>query len=930
MNVIVASTAGFCFGVQRAVSICEKTAEEFDDCVTLGPIIHNDHVIKYLENLNIKAVSGVSEVSPGSTVIIRSHGAGKKEYEELEAIGANIVDATCPDVKRIHDIVREEGQLGRLSVIIGNRDHPEVVAISDWCDECEVFDTAEELSEWLKSGENAQKPLSFVFQTTNSENIYFSSVEIIKKECTNYKVFDTICNATRKRQQEADEISKIADVMVVIGGKNSANSLRLADICKGNCQRVLFIDSAKELNCTDIRISDTVGVTAGASAPAWIIKEVTQKMSEDVKQDDTFEEPETISDDLLAVKDEEPDVVMESDAVAEPEASNDEKSTINDEKPDVAAEPDIIIEEPEAINDEETDVVAEPEPIDDGKPGVVVETDVVIEEAEAIIDERLTGEDETPVATEELVVTEEPVVTNVEQARSDDMMTDANDDNEYAESSSMGESFEEMLERSIKTLHTGQKVTGVVTSITATEVSVDLGAKQSGYIPVSEFTDDSNADIGDVVKIGDTIESFVMRVNDVEGMVMLSKKRLDAIKNWDEIEASRDSKATVSGVVTEENKGGIVVSVKGVRVFVPASQTGLPKSAPMSELVKKTVKLRITEVNQSRRRVVGSIRAVQAEERREKSDRLWDDIENGKEYNGVVKSMTSYGVFVDIGGVDGMIHISELSWTRIKQPSEVMSVGDEVSVYVLSFDKDNRKISLGYKKSEDNPWTKFTVQYAVGDVINVKIVKMMPFGAFAEICPGVDGLIHISQISDHRIGLPSEVLSNGQLVDVMITAIDYERKKVSLSIRALLDPASKPISDNDAEEAADSDKTPVIVYDTDAPPAIIEEQTTLDDEIEDAAAQEPEEPEVVEVPEVSVEDTDITEAPEDAADTAEKSVEPEAEAEIAEVPDKIVQEAVGPADAEELEPVTVEKETTVTIKEEPVETEAEAEPDIPE
>ena len=393
----------------------------------------------------------------------------------------------------------------------------------------------------------------------------------------------------------------------------------------------------------------------------------------------------------------------------------------------------------------------------------------------------------------------------------------AQDASGSAEAAPASESFEEMLEKSIKTLHTGQKVSGIVTSISSTEVSVDLGTKQSGYIPISEFTDEANSNIDDIIKIGDTIESFVMRVNDVEGMVMLSKKRLDAIKNWNVIETAKESRAIVEGFVTEENKGGIVVNVKGVRVFVPASQTGLPKSAPMTELVRKQVKLRITEVNQSRRRVVGSIRAVQIDERREKSDRVWKDIEVGMKFNGVVKSMTSYGVFVDIGGVDGMVHISELSWTRIKQPSEVMSVGDEISVYVLSFDKENRKISLGYKKSEDSPWMKFTSAHSIGDVVNVKIVKMMPFGAFAEICPGVDGLIHISQITDHRVGLPSEVLSDGQLVDVKITEIDYEKKKVSLSIRALLDPSSLPVTEKEAAEAAQADKTPKIVYDTDAP-----------------------------------------------------------------------------------------------------------------
>jgi 4-hydroxy-3-methylbut-2-enyl diphosphate reductase len=392
------------------------------------------------------------------------------------------------------------------------------------------------------------------------------------------------------------------------------------------------------------------------------------------------------------------------------------------------------------------------------------------------------------------------------------------------------ETFEEMLEKSIKTLHTGDKVSGIVTSITGTEISLDLGTKQSGYIPVSEFTDEAGASIEDVIKIGDVIESYVMRVNDVEGTVMLSKKRLDAVKNWGDIEAAKNNRTVVEGVVTEENRGGIVVNVRGVRVFVPASQSGVPKTASMTDMLKKTVKLRITEVNPSKRRVVGSIRDARDAERREKALQVWADIEKGKQYTGTVKSMTSYGVFVDIGGVDGMIHVSELSWNRVRQPSEVVAIGDEIVVSVKDFDKEKKKISLTCKKPEDNPWENFASKYAVGDIVSVKIVKMMPFGAFAEICPGVDGLIHISQITDHRIGQPSEVLSDGQVVDVKITEIDMGKGKVSLSIRALMDPSSQPVSDKEAAEAAEADKTPVVVYDTDAPPE--------DDEADDAGESE--------------------------------------------------------------------------------------------
>ena len=723
-KVIVAKTAGFCHGVSRAISICEKAAREHSKCVTLGLLIHNKHVTDDLKKKGVHAVSSVSDITSDDTVIIRAHGIGQNEQKAIEESGAKIVDATCPDVKKIHDIVRSESFLNRFIVIVGERQHPEVIAIADWSVEYEIFETAEELSTWLKSGENSKKPISAVFQTTNTIKIYNSCNEILKKECTNLKTFDTICGATCKRQREAKEISEIVDIMVVVGDVNSANSLRLADICKEHCERVLFIQSAADIGRDDIRNADIIGITAGASAPSWIIKEVINKMSQDVFV-------EEIDEDVK--KSEVGSVAEESEAVEEPKAAEELEA----------------VEEPKAV--EEPEAVERPE---------------VVEESEAV---------ENSEVVEVLETTEEPVVEGGDEGLSN-----------------VEESFEEMLDKSIKTLRTGEKVSGIVTSITATEISVDLGTKQSGYIPISEFIDDENTDINDVIKIGDEIEAFVMRVNDVEGMIMLSKKRLDAIKNWNIVETAKENKTTLEGVVVEENKGGIVVNVKGIRVFVPASQIGISKGTPIAGMLKKTVKLRIREVNASRRRVVGSIRDVQSEERREKAEHLWSEIEVGKSYKGVVKSMTSYGVFVDIGGVDGMIHISELSWTRIKQPSEVMSVGDEVEVRILSFDKEVGQISLGYKKNEDNPWTKFVNSNAVGDVVNVKIVKMMPFGAFAEIAPGVDGLIHISQIADHRIGLPSEVLSDGQMVDVKISEIDTERRKVSLSIRALLEQPAPP------------------------------------------------------------------------------------------------------------------------------------------
>ncbi len=355
------------------------------------------------------------------------------------------------------------------------------------------------------------------------------------------------------------------------------------------------------------------------------------------------------------------------------------------------------------------------------------------------------------------------------------------------------ESFEELLEQSFKTLHTGDKVTGTVTSINNTDITVDLGVKQAGYIPMTELSDDPNFNLAESIKIGDTVDAYVIRVNDVDGVITLSKRRLDAGKNWEKLEAAVESKESFDGIVVEQNKGGIVAMVLGIKVFIPASQTGLPKDASFDTLLKSKQKIRITEVNKARRRVVGSIKAPMNDARREARAKIWDEIEVGKKYKGVVKSFTSYGAFIDIGGVDGMIHISELSWGRVNHPSDVLKIGQTIDTYVISLDQEKHKISLSYRDPADDPWVSFVNNYHVDDIVPVKIVKFMPFGAFAEITENIDGLIHISQIADHRIDKPEQVLKLGSTVDAKIIAIDQEKKKISLSIRAIADPSAVPL-----------------------------------------------------------------------------------------------------------------------------------------
>ena len=639
MSVTVAKSAGFCFGVNRAVELVEQAAAQGGTVVTLGPIIHNRHAVAHFEAMGVHVIDTPEEAPEGSTVVIRSHGVGREVYRRLENRNVTIVDATCPFVKRIHNIVAQAEEEGRLPVIIGTRSHPEVEGIAGWCSRCAIFESPEELENWVKNERiSPDLPICMVSQTTSTESLWKKCLQIGKKEFTNLKKFDTICRATEYRQSEAAALSSVCQAMVVVGDIHSSNTGRLAMICREHCDRVIAVDNAEELSPKSFHNVTVVGITAGASTPAWIIKEVNKTMSE---------------------------------------------------------------------------------------------------------------------------------ITNVEAVQE--------------------ENFAELLEQSIKTLNTGDKVIGTVTGIGNTEIQVDLGTKHAGYIPYDEVSNDPSVKPEDILHVGDQIEVFVVRVNDQEGTVQLSKKKLDGLKVWDEMADYVENKTTIDAVITEENKGGLVANVKGVRVFIPASQSGVAKGGDMAAMVGKPVQLKITEVNRARRRAIGSIRAVNAESRKAAQEKIWSEIEVGKKYHGVVKSLTSYGAFVDIGGVDGMVHVSELSWNRIKTPADVVKVGDEIDVYVISFDPEKHKISLGYKTAEMNPWNQFMTNYAVGDVVDAKVVKLMTFGAFAEILPGVDGLIHISQIADRRINKPEDVLSEGQEVKVKITDVDAENKRISLSIRALLE-----------------------------------------------------------------------------------------------------------------------------------------------
>ena len=662
MSITVARSAGFCFGVNRAINIVNSLLDKGVSVFTLGPIIHNMEVVKELESRGCKAVKSIDEVGDSSTLVIRSHGVPKYVIDKLDDNGVKYEDATCPFVKKIHNIVANPDNKDGIVLIAGNSVHPEVEGIVGYCStECHTFRNSEEIDEIYNNIlKKNNKPVFVVAQTTFDTKEWKKCVKKIKKLCTNAKIFDTICNATSVRQTEADLLAAQSDFMVVIGDRHSSNTGKLFDICKRQCSNTVLIETADELSAQQVRDAVSIGVTAGASTPARIIKEVLDTMSE-IKSGET---------------------------------------------------------------------------------------------------------------------------TKIE------------------------ESFEALLEESLKNLNTNERVMGTVLSIAPNEVQVDVGRKQTGFIPASELSNDPNAKPEDVVKVGDEIELLIMKTNDQEGTIMLSKRRVDAAKGWEILDSKVESQEVLTGKVTEAVKGGVIVIYNDVRVFIPASQATATRDESLENLVGQEVEFRLIEVSQRgrRKRAIGSIRSVLKEQRAAQRETFWNECAIGKRYTGVVKSLTSYGAFVDLGGVFGMIHISELSWTHIKHPSEVVNVGDTVEVYVKDINEETKKISLGFKNADENPWEILKKNYPEGTVVKATIVGLTSFGAFANIIPGIDGLIHISQIADKRIEKPADVLSVGETVEAKITAIDFDKKRVSLSMRALLsedEQAPAEAAEETAEEAAE-------------------------------------------------------------------------------------------------------------------------------
>ena len=637
MQIILAKTAGFCFGVNRAVKLTYELLEQGRPVATLGPLIHNPQVVEDLESKGAITCDSVDDVPDGCEVVIRSHGVGQSVYDKISTRRLAYHDATCPFVTKIHKIAARAGAEGAMLLVAGDAKHPEVQGIvGHTTGKVEVFANLAELEKLLPEL-TQQKSIFAVAQTTFNVQSWETCKEFLKNQCTNAKIFDTICNATWARQQEAEDLSQKCDHMVVIGGHHSSNTQKLLQVAAQHT-KAINVETADKLDKDWLNGARIVGVTAGASTPSSIIEEVLNCMSEEIR---------------------------------------------------------------------------------------------------------------------------------------DDM------------------SFEEMLAASeAKPLYAGKIVKAKVISVSPTECVVGIdGSKHTGIVKLSEMSHDPNAKMEDLVKVDDELDLVVVKTNDQEGVDTLSRVRFEAQKGMKDVSEAAENGTVMEGDVMEANKGGVVVNVKGVRVFVPRSQATMRRDEDYTKLVGQHVKLVITEC--AGRKIVGSINKVTAEENKAKRDEFWKNVEVDKQYTGVVKSLTSYGAFVDIGGVDGLCHISELSWNNIKHPSEVVSVGDTIEVYVKSYDPENQKVSLGYKKEEDNPWEKLKNEYPIGSEFEAPVVSITKFGAFVRILPGIDGLVHISEISNERVNKVSDVLKVGDMVKVKLINVDFDRKRISLSMKACLDEAAE-------------------------------------------------------------------------------------------------------------------------------------------
>lgn len=714
LEIVTAEEAGFCFGVKRAVNMAVKAAKENENVFTLGPIIHNPQVVAKLKELGIVSVESVDDVSEG-ILIIRSHGIEPAVLKKARKKDLHIIDATCPFVKKAQEFAHELVSRDYQTFIFGDANHPEVKGILGATNnKAFIVDSIEDIK-----ANKIRKKIGFVAQTTKSPGSYKKLICSVITDCKEAKIYNTICNTTEIRQKSAEKLAKNVDVMLIIGGYNSANTNRLADICENTGTPSYHIETADDLEWKWLKGKQKVGITAGASTPEWLIKEVIGVMSEENKElEETMEEVEEVN---------------KKEEIAEVETEEKEEEVVQG------------ADEPQ-------------------------------EETEEVVQEADEPQDDVGDETEEEVEEQEEVEEEVDKT----------------------EEFQ------IADVKKGQTVTGTVVEINDDGIYVDVGYKTEGFVPLRELSHRKIEDAKEVVETDEEINVVVLTLEDEEGNMILSKRKADYEKAWEKIMAAYENDEIIEAEVTKEVKGGLVVDV-GVRGFIPASHVAIGYVEDLSDYIGEELKLKVIEVERDKNNVVLSAKKVHEKEREKQKEETLKSLEEGQTIEGKVTKLVDFGAFVDLGGIEGLLHISEMSWGRIGHPSEILDEGQDLEVKVLGVSVEEERISLGLKQLLPDPWEEFARKHYEGEIINGKITKLVDFGAFMEVDEGIEGLIHISQLARRHVKTSDEVVSVGEEREAKIINIDPEQKRVGLSLKELQD--KEQPQENKSESAGKSKNT---------------------------------------------------------------------------------------------------------------------------
>ncbi|MCF8011539.1 MAG: bifunctional 4-hydroxy-3-methylbut-2-enyl diphosphate reductase/30S ribosomal protein S1 [Clostridiales bacterium] len=676
MRVYIAAKAGFCFGVKRAIDMAVQSARNRDGPLcSLGPLIHNPQVVNSLSKQGINVIEDVEQAGIGSALVIRSHGVAPELHRRAENLNIEVIDATCPFVSKAQQTAQKLMQEGFQVVIVGEKSHPEVRGLVGWSSGTAIVVKDEHEAGLLSNFDS----IGVIAQTTQSRERFHKAVEVLKSKCDRIQVWDTICHATGERQQAAVELAEQVGIMIVVGGYNSANTKKLAMLCRTTSTPTYHVEVAEELNPQWFKGVKDAGLTAGASTPDWIIEEVYRYMKaiDDFNKNESEEEVQT------------------------PEAPSGSEEQAAEETPEPVVE-------------------------------------------------------ETP----------EPVVEDTPEPAAEDTQTD--------------QGMDEAVD--VKSLRPGDIVKGTVVQVANDEVLVDVGVKSEGVVPLKELSCYSINSPQEIVQQGDEIDVLALKNEDSEGRLILSKQRADAEKSWPVLKEKMDNGEPVEGVVREVVKGGLLVDL-GLRAFLPASLVEIGYVEDLQQYVGQDIMAKVIELNRSRKKVILSRKEMQEEEKAQNRKEILEDLEEGDTAEGVVRRLTNFGAFIDIGGIDGLLHISEMAWYRIEHPSDVVNVGDELKVKILRLDKENEKVSLGLKQVLPSPWEGVDQKYPVDSEVEVEVVRLAPFGAFVRLEPGVEGLVHISQLAEHHVSEPSEIVSEEDNITVRVLSVDTEEKRIRLSLK---------------------------------------------------------------------------------------------------------------------------------------------------